>query len=44
MLIPSCLLAIGAIVSGFIFKEIFIGPKSSEFWKNSILFLNNLQV
>ena len=43
MLIPSCLLAIGAIFSGFIFKEIFIGPNNSEFWKNSILFLNAIQ-
>ena len=40
MLVPSCLLAIGAIFAGFIFKEIFIGPNNSEFWKNSILFLN----
>jgi len=43
MLIPSCLLAIGAIFAGFIFKEIFIGPNNSEFWKNSILFLNAIQ-
>ena len=43
MLIPSCLLAIGAIFAGFIFKEIFIGPNNSEFWKNSILFLNAIK-
>ena len=40
MLIPSCLLAIGAIFAGFAFKEIFIGYNSSEFWNSSILFLN----
>ncbi len=43
MLVPSCLLAIGAIFAGFIFKEIFIGPNNSEFWKNSILFLNAIK-
>jgi len=43
MLLPSCLLAIGAIFAGFLFKEIFIGPNSSEFWRNSILFLNVIQ-
>ena len=40
MLVPSCLLAIGAIFVGFAFKEIFIGYSSSEFWRNSILFLD----
>lgn len=40
MLIPSCLLAIGAAFTGFVFKEIFIGNESLDFWKNSILFLN----
>ena len=38
MLIPSCLLGIGAIVSGLLFKEMFIGEEIN-FWKNSILFL-----
>ena len=41
MLIPLILLAIGAIASGFIFKNLFIGPESSnDFWQSSILFLN----
>ena len=40
MLIPSLLLAIGAIFSGLVFKEIFIGENSWTFWENSILFLN----
>ena len=39
MLIPSSLLAIGAIFVGFLFKEIFIGNVSLDFWNNSILFL-----
>ena len=41
MLIPSGLLAVGAIFVGFIFKDIFIGDSSYEFWNNSILFSNN---
>jgi len=39
MLLPSCLLAIGAILTGVLFKEMFIGHDNSEFWSNSILFL-----
>ena len=40
MLIPSCLLAVGAIFVGYIFKEIFIGENSFQFWNSSILFLD----
>ncbi len=39
MLLPSCLLAIGAIFAGVLFKDIFIGSASSQFWTDSILFL-----
>ena len=39
MLIPLIFLAIGAIFSGYFFREILIGNHSSEFWSNSILFL-----
>ncbi len=42
MIIPSILLAIGAVASGFIFKEMFIGH-DTIFWNNSILFLNSIQ-
>ena len=42
MLIPSFLLAIGAIITGILFKEIFIGH-NSQFWNNSILFLYSIQ-
>jgi NADH-quinone oxidoreductase subunit L len=41
MLAPLILLAVGAIGSGYLFKDLFIGYGSSgEFWRNSILFLN----
>ena len=43
MLLPSCLLAVGAIFSGFLFKEMFIGHESGQFWNNSILFLETIQ-
>ena len=42
MLIPSCLLAIGAILTGILFKEMFIGYDSSQFWNSSILFLQSI--
>tara|TARA_Y100000590_G_scaffold427243_1_gene537154 strand:- start:2617 stop:4521 length:1905 start_codon:yes stop_codon:yes gene_type:complete len=40
MLIPACLLAIGAIVTGVLFKEIFVGD--IKYWHNSILFLKSV--
>jgi len=43
MLIPSCLLALGAIVIGFLFKNIFIGG-DNQFWNNSILFLQPFNI
>ena len=43
MIIPLIILAIGAIFSGFLFKDLFIGAESSSnFWKNSIFFLEPL--
>ncbi len=43
MLLPLTILAIGAILTGYIFKELLISPDSSQnFWKTSILFLNPL--
>jgi len=41
MLIPSLFLAIGAIITGVVFKETFIGH-DTQFWKNSILFLQSI--
>ena len=41
MIFPLIVLSIGAITSGFLFKDLFIGVESSaDFWENSILFLN----
>ncbi len=43
MLIPLFLLSVGALFSGVLFKEIFIGAESSQlFWKDSIMFLEPL--
>ena len=40
MLIPLILLGAGSILSGILFKELFIGQESSDlFWKSSIKFL-----
>ena len=41
MLLPTSLLAIGAIFAGFLFKEMFIGENNFEFWNNSIFFLKS---
>ena len=43
MLLPSCLLAIGAILCGALFKEIFIGQDNLNFWNDSILFLQSVE-
>ncbi len=43
MIVPLIILALGAIFSGFMFKELFIGINSSNlFWKSSIFFLEPL--
>ncbi len=43
MIIPLIILSVGAIFSGFFFKELFIGHNSTEnFWLNSIKFLEPL--
>ncbi len=42
MLIPSAILAFGAIFIGYFFKNIFIGYDNLLFWSNSIFFLENL--
>ena len=45
MLCPLVILAIGAIFSGYIFKEIFIGELSEQyFWLSSIKFLKPLSI
>ena len=42
MLLPLVFLSIGAIISGYIFKNIFIGHHSVDFWGASIFFLNKI--
>ncbi len=40
MVIPLIILAVGSAFAGYLFKELFIGPLSSEnFWKDSIKFI-----
>jgi NADH-quinone oxidoreductase subunit L len=36
MLVPLALLALGAVASGFTFKEAFIGHHAEEFWKGAL--------
>ena len=36
MLIPLALLALGAVVSGFAFKNVFFGAEQEEFWKEAL--------
>ena len=38
ILIPLFLLAIGASLSGFLFKDLFIGNDHQDFWRTSIFF------
>ena len=42
MLLPSCLLGLGAIFIGILFKEMFIGNENIKFWEDSILFLQSI--
>ena len=42
MLVPLVILSIGALFSGYIFKDTFIGHQSTDFWQNSIFFLKEL--
>ena len=45
MLIPLILLSIGAIFSGFIFKDLFIGSHgANEFWSKSIFFFKTFKL
>ena len=43
MLAPLLLLATGAVFSGYLFKETFIGHHSNNFWQASIFFLNKIE-
>ena len=43
MLIPLFFLGIGALFAGFLFKEIFIGHHSNDFWQTSIFFISEIK-
>ncbi len=43
MLVPLFFLGIGALFGGFLFKEIFIGQHSMDFWQTSIFFINEIK-
>ena len=43
MLTPLVFLGVGAIFSGYLFKNTFIGHHSNEFWQSSIFFLNEIK-
>ncbi len=43
MLVPLLLLAIGAVFSGYLFKETFIGHHSNDFWQASVFFLDKIK-
>ena len=43
MLFPLLLLSMGAIFSGYLFKDFFIGNNSDNFWGASIFFLENIK-
>ena len=42
MLVPLIILGVGAVLSGILLKNFFIGQESTNFWKNSIFFINEL--
>ncbi len=43
MLIPLIILSLGAILSGFLFKELLIGHHNQDFWKESIFFIEEIE-
>ena len=43
MLSPLLILSVGAIFSGYLFKDFFIGNSSDNFWGESIFFLENIK-
>jgi NADH-quinone oxidoreductase subunit L len=44
MLVPLMVLSIGAIASGFVFVEKFVGPEQHEFWRGAIFTAANNHV
>ena len=44
MLVPLIILSLGAILSGFLFKDLFIGLQNQEFWKGSVFFIDETKL
>ena len=42
IIFPLALLVLGAVFSGFLFKDFLIGHHYEDFWKNSILIIQNI--
>ena len=42
MLLTSSILAVGSVLAGILFKDLFIGDNNYNFWGNSILFIKNV--
>jgi len=42
MILPLIFLSFGAVLAGYIFKDLFIGNQSDNFWKFSIFFLEKI--
>ncbi len=42
MLLPLVILALGAVLVGYLFKEILIGKQNLDFWMNSIFFAKEI--
>ncbi len=43
MLVPLIILALGAVLAGYLFKEILIGHHNLDFWKKSIFFAKEIK-
>ena len=43
MLLPLIILSFGAVISGYFFKDLFIGHHSNDFWQSSIFFLDEIK-
>jgi NADH-quinone oxidoreductase subunit L len=43
MLIPLIFLALGALFTGYVFKELLIGHHYEDFWKKSIFFIKEIE-
>ncbi len=44
MTVPLYVLALGSLVAGFVFKELFFGEGQAEFWRNAIVSADNFEI